>query len=220
MSTISSIYDPYGFAGPFLLRGRKILQKITSLKDGWDSQVPEDLAALWMAWRQQLPNLQVLAIPRCYKPNVFGSVKHQSLHLFSDASEIGYGVASYLRQVDINGRINVSMVFGKSRVAPVKSVTIPRLELTAATVSTKIGAMLKEELQLSNMHDYYWTDSKISLGYICNDVKRFRIFVANRAAKIRAYTSKEQWQYVDTKENPADHASVVQWPRFPMATKH
>ena len=207
LSTISSIYDPFGFAGPFLLRGRKILQKITSLKGGWDSRVPEELVALWTNWRQGLPRLQELSIPRCYRPKDFGPLEHESLHIFSDASEVGYGVVSYLRQVDVNGRINVSMVFGKSRVTPSKPITIPRLELTAAAVSVRIGSMLKDELHLNKLNDYYWTDSKISLGYICNDTRRFRIFVANRAAKIRCYTSKEQWQYVETSENPADHAS-------------
>ena len=144
LSTISSVYDPLGIASPFLLKGRKILQKITSLNDGWDSQVPEDLAHLWTTWRVQLPKLQNLSVKRCFKPIEFGKVESISLHLFSDASETGYGVACYLRQVDTNGTICVSLAFGKSRVAPLKSVTIPRLELTAATVSVKLGAMLKE----------------------------------------------------------------------------
>ena len=207
LSTISSIYDPIGLASPFLLHWRKILQRITALKDGWDSEVPKDLANRWRAWRQGLPRLEEVSVDRCYRPKDFGEVRQRSLHLFSDASEIGYGVASYIRQVDINGRIHVAMVFGKSRVTPTKSITIPRLELTAATVSVKIGAMLKDELSLSNLQHHYWTDSQITLGYIGNETRRFRIFVANRTAKIRDYTTKEQWHYVDTDENPADYAS-------------
>jgi hypothetical protein len=127
--------------------------------------------------------------------------------MFSDASEIGYGVAGYLRQVDTEGEINVSLVFGKSRVTPAKPITIPRLELTAARVSVKVGAMLRDELMLSKLSHQYWTDSKISLGYITNDTRRFRIFVANRVQTIRAYSNKSQWSYVKTHENPADHAS-------------
>ena len=207
LATISSIYDPLGIAGPFLLKGRKILQAITSLKDGWDNQVPEELSAEWLKWRTQLPRLQEIAIPRCYKPDEFGPVRQSSLHMFSDASDVGYGVAGYLRQINSEGTVNVSLVFGKSRVTPAKPVTIPRLELTAAFVSVKVSAMLKDELMVPNMRDCYWTDSKISLGYITNDVRRFRVFVANRSQKIRAYTSKDQWHYVNTHENPADHAS-------------
>ena len=207
LSTVSSIYDPLGIAGPFLLEGRKILQSITTLKDGWDAKVPADLAALWSRWRSRLPELQRISVPRCYKPVWFGDVIQSSLHMFSDASEIGYGVASYLRQVDSLGNVSVSLVLGKSRVTPTKPVTIPRLELTACSVSVKLGAMIKEELKIPDLQDYYLTDSTISLGYIYNETRRFRVFVANRAQTIRSYTSKEQWRHVESGLNPADHAS-------------
>ena len=225
LSTISSIYDPIGLAGPFLLRGRKILQRITALKDGWDSQVPQELAGRWRAWRQSLPRLEELSVDRCYIPKDFGPVVEKSLHLFSDASEIGYGVCCYLRQVDTTGQVHVSLVFGKSRVTPTKAITIPRLELTAATVSVKIGAMIRGELGLKDLQHHYWTDSQIALGYIGNESRRFRIFVANRTTKIREYTTRRQWHYVGSCQNPADHASrgltvdedrdVSQWLRGP-----
>ena len=207
LSTVSSIYDPLGIASPFLLGGRKILQSITTLKDGWDANVPADLAALWSFWRSQLPELQRISVPRCYKPVWFGDVVQASLHMFSDASEVGYGVASYLRQVDSLGNVSVSLVLGKSRVTPTKPVTIPRLELTACSVSVKLGAMIKEELKMPGLQDHYLTDSTIALGYIYNETRRFRIFVANRAQMIRSYTGKEQWRHVESGLNPADHAS-------------
>jgi hypothetical protein len=179
---------------------------ITSFKDGWDCKVPDDLAHQWIAWRNQLTRLQDILLERCYKPTTFGHVQSTSLHIFSDASETGYGAVCYLRQVDTNDNICVALVPGKSRLSPFKSITIPRLELTAATVSVKLGAILKKELNLPNLDDHYWTDSKIALGYIFNDVKRFRVFGTNRAQKIRSYTKKAQWNHVETKENPADHA--------------
>ena len=207
LSTISSIYDPLGIAGPFILAGRKILQQISALKDGWDTPVPQELSNSWIKWRQNIPLLEQINIPRCYKPVKFGAVVHRSLHIFSDASEVGYGVACYLRQVDSNGQVSVSLVLGKSRVSPLKLVTIPRLELTAAAVSVRLSAMVKKELMMPNIQDIYWTDSKIVLGYIFNHTKRFRVFVANRVQKILSCTEKNQWYYVDTKSNPADHAS-------------
>ena len=206
LSTISSAFDPYGIAGPFILQGRKILQQISRLKDGWDSQVPDDLAQAWIVWRNELFELRHISVNRCYKPADFGPVKDMSLHIFSDASEVGYGAACYLRQEDTLGNTCVSLVFGKSRVSPTKSITIPRLELTAATVSVKLGAMIKAELK-QNLTDFYWSDSMIALGYIMNDTKRFRVFVANRCQKIRSYTDKNQWNHVESKQNPADHAS-------------
>ena len=208
LSTISSIYDPLGLASPFLLKGRKILQKITVLSDGWDSQVPSDLASSWIHWRSTLPDLEKLSIQRCYKPDSFKEVMSSSMHIFSDASTEGYGVACYLRQVDVENSVSVSLVLGKSRVCPLKSVTIPRLELTAATSAVKLAAMVKEELNIPNLgRAMYWTDSKICLGYISNETKRFKIFVANRITVIRNYSHKDQWRHVSTDSNPADHAS-------------
>ena len=96
---------------------------------------------------------------------------------------------------------------GKSRVAPLKPITIPRLELTAATVSVRVGIMLKEELNINNIKDVYWTDNKIVLGYISNDTRRFRVYVANRVEMIRENTEKAQWRYVSSDKNPADLAS-------------
>ncbi|KAM7424138.1 hypothetical protein PAMA_000472 [Pampus argenteus] len=96
---------------------------------------------------------------------------------------------------------------GKARVAPTKIVTIPRLELTAAVTSAAVSNMLREELDLKIDKEYYWTDSKVVLGYINNEARRFHVFVANRVQRIRETTDIRRWHYVDTGENPADHAS-------------
>ena len=96
---------------------------------------------------------------------------------------------------------------GKSRVAPSKITTIPRLELTAAVVAANIGVMLKEELNYASLKQYFWTDSKVVLRYINNEAKRFHTFVANRVQMIRSNTDPKEWRYIDTKNNPADHAS-------------
>ena len=111
--------------------------------------------------------------------------KSYELHNFADASTSGYGQCSYLRVKDEDGNVNVSLVMGKSRVAPLKITTIPRLELTAAVVSAKVGVMLQEELNYANLKQFFWTDSKVVLGYINNDAKRFHTFVANRDNQIQ-----------------------------------
>ena len=108
---------------------------------------------------------------------------------------------------DEDGNVTVSLVTGKSRVAPLKITTIPRLELTTAVVSAKVGVMLQEELNYAKLKQYFWTDSKVVLGYINNDAKRFRRIVANRVQIIRSNSDTKQWQHIDTKNNPADHAS-------------
>ena len=125
----------------------------------------------------------------------------------SDASQVGYGQCSYLRLVDENRRIHCSLVMGKALVAPLKTVTIPRLELTAATVSVKAASMLKEELDYDGLQDFYWADSKVVLGFINNEPRRFQVYVANRVQFIRDHTSPDQWRYVQSGSNPADEAS-------------
>ena len=112
-----------------------------------------------------------------------------------------------MRQVNKYGKIHVALVMGKSRVTPLKATTIPRLELTAGTVSAKVAHMIREQLSLKSISDYYWTDSQIVLGYILNETRRFKIFVANRIQQIREFTEKEKWRYVETDKNPSDAAS-------------
>ena len=96
---------------------------------------------------------------------------------------------------------------GKARVTPRKFVSIPRLELTAVVLSGKCSKFIKKELQLEYTHETFWTDSKVVLEYIQNNTKRFKIFVANRIHQIHESCRVEQWRYVSSKLNPADHAS-------------
>ena len=123
--------------------------------------------------------LKDIQTPRCYTPPDFGEPVSQSLHCFSDGSSTGYGQVAYLRCVNADSKVHVSQVTAKSRVAPLKSVTMPRLELTAGTVSVKVAALVSEELDFPDLTVTYWTDSTIVLGYIANEEKRFRTCVAS-----------------------------------------
>jgi hypothetical protein len=207
LSTVSSVYDPLGLVAPFLLKGKKLLQRLCSSHKDWDDEISDDERVLWEQWRRNLPLLEKIEVQRCFKPPDFGLVTSEELHHFSDASQIGYGQCSYLRLVDINNRIHCSLVIGKSRVSPAKPVTIPRLELTASTLSVKVSHMLEAELQYENLTSSYWTDSMAVLGYISNDARRFHTFVANRVQLIRDNSAVESWNYIDTDSNPADDAS-------------
>jgi hypothetical protein len=100
------------------------------------------------------------------------------LHNFSDASRDGYGAVSYLRQVNEEGKVNVSLLVGKSRVTPIKPVTIPRLELTAAVLAVKLNCQVQKEIEIPIKRVMFWTDSMVVLQYINNESKRFQTFVA------------------------------------------
>lgn len=207
LSTISSIYGPLGFVAPVLLEGKTILQELCRNNAGWDDPVPNDVRSKWFIWNAELEELQNFAIPRCYKPIDFGRVVKAEIHHFSDASFKGYGQCSYLRLVNEKGKICCAFVLGKARVTPLKAVTVPRLELTAAVLSARVSEQLKGKLDIEITDEVFWTDSGVVLGYIANSVRRFHVFVANRVQEIQDKTSISQWRYVDTKTNPADEAS-------------
>ena len=114
------------------------------------------------------------------------------LHHFSDASTTGYGQSSCLRMVNENDEVHCAFVIGKAKVSPLRPITIPRLELTAALVSVKVYCTLQEELDYDDITHVFWTDSKVVLGYIGNDARRFHVFVANRVQQIRENTSPDQ----------------------------
>ena len=117
----------------------------------------------------------------------FSKIKDAGIHQFSDVPEIGYGQASYLRLVSENNQIRCSILIGKSKVTPTKYVSIPRLELTAATLSIKMSQLIKKEVQLNDVTSFrkhFWTDSDVVLGYINNESKRFKVLVANRVQLI------------------------------------
>ncbi len=207
LSTVASVYDPLGFVAPFVLVGKQILQALCRDKEGWDEELPERILPQWESWLRDLPQLAALKIPRSYFPSDFGKVMRHELHSFSDASSDGYGACSYLRAVSEAGQISCSLVVGKAGVAPTKLTTIPRLELSSAVTSVRNADVIKRELEIENLQEYYWTDSKVVLGYVNNDAKRFHTFVANRIQRIRSTTNPEQWRHVRSENNPADQAS-------------
>lgn len=207
LSTVASLYDPLGFIAPFLLIGKVVLQEMCRHGTGWDDPLPKELHPKWEHWKADLLKLEKVNIARCYVPANFGRVSKRELHHFSDASNRGYGQCSYLRLTNEEGNIHCALVIGKSRVAPIKVQTIPRLELTAAVISVTMSNMLKQELEYTEIQNYFWTDSQVVLGYINNEARRFHTFVANRVQKIHLSTTPQQWRYVPTNENPADHAS-------------
>ena len=207
LSTVSSIYDPLGLAAPFVLQGKLILQQLCIDKKGWDEPLNEKQIAAWTQWRRDLPKLESIKVDRCIKPKDFGHIVNYSIHHFSDASSIAYGQASYLRVENSKGDVSSTLLVGKSRVAPIKPVTIPRLELTAATVSAKVAALLRTEISIEPCPEFFWTDSEVVLGYLKNERKRFYLFVANRVQTILSISRSDQWKHVKSDQNPADDAS-------------
>ncbi|XP_053732091.1 uncharacterized protein LOC128765391 [Synchiropus splendidus] len=204
---VSSAYDPLGFLAPFVLPAKLLLRELCKDKKAWDDEVSEEQAKRWNKWLSGLQKMSSFCVSRCIKPAGFGVVKRAQLHHLSDASNDGYGTVSYLLLTNENDQKFISFMIGKSRVAPLKLITVPRLELTAAVIAVKMDKMLQCELQLKLEESRFWTDSMTVLKYIENDAARYKTFVANRVSFIREVTKTSQWKYVSTADNPADQAS-------------
>lgn len=207
LSVISSIYDPLGFVAPLILPAKAILRDLCRKGLDWDDRIPLEDLKRWQDWLQELPKLEQFAVERCLRPKNFGRIVSSQLHNFSDASGEGYGAVTYLRVVNEAGNVHCAFLMGKSRQTPQKSVTIPRLELSAAVVATRLNKMMQHELDVALEEEFFWTDSTCVLSYITNKEKRFQTFVANRITTIHEGSRPDQWNYVDTDSNPADDAS-------------
>ncbi|XP_072050993.1 uncharacterized protein [Amphiura filiformis] len=191
LATVSAIYDPLGFLAPAILPAKRILQNLCKLQLDWDTKVPPEYESSWNKWLQEVPYLSNFAIERCLRPAELRQSSNMQLHHFSDASDNGYGTVSYIRSESSSGTVHVSLLMAKARVAPLKKITIPRMELTAATSMVKINSVLQRELQLPIDSVYYWTDSETVL----------------KVALIKDGSQTSQWRHIETKANPADACS-------------
>ena len=207
LSVVSSLYDPLGLVCPAILPAKRLLQDLCREKLEWDEEISTEHLRTWQEWLEQVPSLMNLQINRSIKPQEFGQPTSIELHHFSDASNHGYGTASYLRVINSEEEVHCTLMLGKACVAPLKKATIPRLELTAATVAVRVNNMLIKELDLLVDRTVFWTDSITVLCYIHNQSTRFHTFVANRLSVIHDGSDPSQWRYVNTKDNPADDAS-------------
>ncbi|GAA50249.1 WDFY family member 4, partial [Clonorchis sinensis] len=140
-----SLYDPLGYVAPLLLHPKYLLQEVCRSKRGWDEEFNQTIQDAWKKWRNDIQIIESLVIPRCVKSKQF-VIEHQSLHIFSDASEVGYGAVAYLRCESLQ-QVHCSLLMGKSRVAPIKSVTLPRLELQAAVLAVRLMCHLLKQLE-------------------------------------------------------------------------
>ncbi|KAK6168652.1 hypothetical protein SNE40_019844 [Patella caerulea] len=207
LSVVYSLFDPLGFLAPFLMKAKLLLQMFSRKRLRWDEQLGETDREQWLRWLKDLPQLSRLRVDRCYKPKSLSILSSVELHLFSDGSRVGYSSVAYLRFVGSDTRIHCAFVIGKSRLAPIKEISIPRVELAGAVLSVRLCRLILEELELPIREVTYWTDSMSVLKCINNTSKRFHTFESNRLALIHLGSKPHQWRYVNRDDNPADDGS-------------
>lgn len=183
-----------------------ILRDLTSSSVDWDAPLPEQKRVEWELWRQSLNHLEHLTIPRMYLSKSCANSALE-LHVFADASQKAIGAVAYLRFLQENGDSDIGFILGKAKVSPEHGHTIPRLELCAAVLAVEIAATVIENFDHKFDKINFYTDSKVVLGYIYNQTKRFYIYVENRVDRIHRSTKPEQWNFVPTSVNPADQAT-------------
>jgi hypothetical protein len=203
LQAISRFYDPVGLMSPVLIAGKLIFQETWCRGVGWDEILPDDLGRSWRTWAAALPRLWDMHIPRWV--GLIGK-EPGNIHVFCDASEKAYGAALYMRSAHTNEYL-VRLVCSKSRLAPLKRVTLHRLELIAAVVGARLLDYFCRETGQDAARATLWSDSTVALGWICSDPKRWKPFVANRVIEIQSCTVPAQWKHCPGEDNPADHLS-------------
>ena len=192
LSIINSLYDPLGLAAPVVIRGKLLLRSMmvsvsNFQPENWDEPLPDEQKPTWEAWCRALQALTLLRIPRCYTTAPLKAVSRRELHTFCYASNEAIGAVSYLRTIQCDGTVQVSFVLGKEKLAPSHATTIPHLELCI-----EITELINEELDVKPDTVAYYSASRVVLGYITNETRRFYVYVSNRVERIRKSSSPEQ----------------------------
>lgn len=207
LSTVQSLYDPLGFVAPITVQGKALVRELSSKEYDWDDPLPSDKQEAWKLWKESLLELEKLHIKRRYVPVPLASSKSRELCLFSDASTQAIAAVAYLRVTNAENKCHIGFIMGKAKLAPHPANTVPRLELCAAVLATEMADAICSEIDIEIQAVRFFTDSRIVLGYIHNTSRRFHVYVANRVNRIRKSSQPQQWQYVATEQNPADHAT-------------
>ncbi|KAG1936575.1 hypothetical protein F2P79_018552 [Pimephales promelas] len=198
------IFDPIGFLTPFTVRVKCLFQELWIRGLGWDEELPSDLAQEWQGWCAELPQIHHIHIPRWYGSKCMHRHNAHQLHVFCDASEKAYSTVAYLLRVADDGTKTTCLVASKSRVAPLKKISLPRLELMGAVIGARLGNSLLKPLNMELHQVHMWTDSMIVLQWIRSPAHKWKQFVANRVSEIQLLTNPEMWSHCRSKFNPAD----------------
>lgn len=209
MSEIAKIYDPLGLLGPVVLYAKQLIQEMWRDQIHWDESVTQNVQSRWSEFSQQFESINEISFDR--KLFIEGYHSFQ-IHGFCDASNVGYGACLYVRSVNKNNESVCKILCAKSRVSPLKTVTIPRLELCGALLLARLYRETYAALNAVPAKVIFWCDSTIVLHWLNTPPHRLKTYVANRVVEIRENTESHAWRHIRSDDNPADALSRGQLP--------
>jgi hypothetical protein len=204
LTVIASLFDPMGWLAPSVVMAKIFMQKLWAKRLSWDEELPETLKVEWMKFCKGIKELSKIKLERWI--GTANTNQLVELHGFADASMAAYAGVVYCRVIQSDGRVRVSLVIARTKVAPLKELTLPRLELSAALLLSQLLKRTATAMRIDSKNTYAWTDSKVTLAWILGDPLKWTTFVKNRVIAINNHIDTT-WSYVNTKENPADPAS-------------
>ncbi|XP_060854980.1 uncharacterized protein LOC132932621 [Metopolophium dirhodum] len=201
LAQIASLFDPLGLVGPIIIKAKILMQEMWRLKIDWDKPAPTKMHNEWIKYLHELTSLRELCIPRflCTEDNCDIEVQG-----FADASLAAYGACIYVRTTNNSGVCTSHLLSAKSKVAPLKVISLPRLELCAAVILVRLYNKVIPKLGIKIQHRYFWSDSSIVLAWVTSPSTRWQTFVAHRMGEIHDLSSINEWHHIGTKDNPAD----------------
>ncbi|XP_046142834.1 uncharacterized protein LOC123988088 [Osmia bicornis bicornis] len=205
LSTVSQLYDPLRWIAPVIVQGKTFMQELWTLKVGWDDPLPAEFVKRWEKFSSNLSEVRAVTIPRWI--GTAPTNVSTEIHGFADASSLAMGVIIYLITKDETDQIRTALLMAKTKVAPLKRVTIPRLELSAAALLARIVKRIRKVLKMENAPIHLWTDSAVALAWIRSHPSRWKEFVHNRVSEIQTSLPDATWHHVPGTQNPADLAS-------------
>ncbi|XP_070137014.1 uncharacterized protein [Drosophila bipectinata] len=201
------ILDPLGFLSCQTIGLKIHLQHIWWHNFEWDQELPERMLEEWRQWKTILQEIGTIEVPRCFAPAT-SEPGQVGLHTFFDACEQAYSAVCYLRGAT-DDKVVMSLVIPKSKRAPLKPLSIPRIELQAAVLGARLDHMVMSTRNLRIDKATYWSDSKTVLQWLTMDPRNFHQFVMYRVAEILETTLVKQWRWISSKLNVADGATKV-----------
>ncbi|XP_064482923.1 uncharacterized protein LOC135395761 [Ornithodoros turicata] len=180
LQTVAKIFDPLGLAAPFAIKAKMVFQQLWQQGVGWDQPIPDRVKGDWDSWKAELADL----LNQCESTSVWDMC--------------------ILRCEDYDGNVQCTLILSKARLAPLKKLSLPRLELMGALIAARTAKFVKHALRMPSVPAYFWADSSIALTWIKGRAARWKVFVCNRVTEIQATSTADQWRHCPGKQNPAD----------------